>query len=235
MAQKNNITHPAKFTDNLIPEIANMLSDINHGRILDPFAGTGKIALIKRYNFNGTVYANEIEPEWIANNEFGCDVITMQDAEFLDYPECYFDAICTSPTYGNRMADHHVAKDGSKRLTYTHCLGRQLNNENTGKMQFGDDYINKHVKIYRHLFTLVKWGGYFILNIKNHIRKGEEIDVVGFHKKALSDVGFMEIQDLIVKTPCMGFGRNRNKRIYEEHIIKFIKPITENSLMIKEE
>lgn len=35
----------------------------------------------------------------------------------------------------------------------------------------------------------------------------------------------MEIQDLIVKTPCMGFGRNRNKRIYEEHIIKFIKPI----------
>lgn len=83
---KNEIKHPAKFTDNLIPEIANMLSDVNYGRVLDPFAGTGKIALIKKYNFNGLVYANEIEPEWIVNNEYGCDYITTQDAEFIDYP-----------------------------------------------------------------------------------------------------------------------------------------------------
>lgn len=121
------------------------------------------------------------------------------------------------------MADHHVAKDGSKRITYTHYLGRQLNDENTGKMQFGNTYIDKHMRIYKHLFTLVKWGGYYILNVKNHIRKGVEVDVVGFHKKALSDVGFTEMCDLTIETPCMRFGRNGNKRINKEHIIKFIK------------
>lgn len=156
---QNNIKHPAKFTDTLIPEMAKMLSEFNTGKVLDPFAGTGKIALVKRYGFEGTIYANEIEPEWIENNEYGCDFITTQDAELLDYPEGFFDAICTSPTYGNRMADHHIAKDGSKRITYTHYLGRQLNDENTGKMQFGEDYIEKHKRIYKHLFALVRGGG----------------------------------------------------------------------------
>lgn len=215
--------HPAKFTDILIPEMANMLLEVNGGKVLDPFSGTGKIALIKKYGFTGSIYANEIEPEWILDNEYGCDYITTQDAEFLEYPENFFDAICTSPTYGNRMADHHIAKDGSKRITYTHYLGRQLNDANTGKMQFGEAYMDKHRRIYQHLYTLVRGGGIYILNVKNHIRKGEEVDVVSFHKKSLSDVGFTEVTDLIIEAPCMGFGENRNQRIHGEHIIKFIK------------
>lgn len=217
--------HPAKFTDTLIPEMTKMLSEFNTGKVLDPFSGTGKIALVKQYGFQGEIYANEIEEEWIIDNEYGCDYITIQDAEFLDYPDEYFDAICTSPTYGNRMADHHNAKDGSKRITYTHYLGHELNDANTGKMQFGKAYIEKHLKIYQHLFTLVVCGGIFILNVKNHIRKGEEVDVVGFHKEALKQSGFVEEEDLAVKTPCMCFGRNRDKRKYCEHIIKFRKPV----------
>ena len=220
---QNNIIHPAKFTDALIPEMAKMLDEFNNGKVLDPFSGTGKIALIKNYGFKGKIYANEIEKEWIEDNEYGCDYITIQDAEFLDYPEEFFNAICTSPTYGNRMADHHNAKDGSKRITYTHCLGHQLNDANTGKMQFGKNYKNKHKQIYKHLFGLVKHGGIFVLNIKNHIRRGEEVDVVGFHKEALTQSGFTLEEDKVIQTHCMGFGQNRDKRIHEEHIIKFRK------------
>ena len=34
----------------------------------------------------------------------------------LPWPENTFDAICTSPTYGNRMADHHDARGGELGL-----------------------------------------------------------------------------------------------------------------------
>lgn len=226
---KKEIRHPAKFSDALFPQMAEMLDECNCGKVLDPFAGTGKIGLIKTFGFNGTIYANELEPEWLEDNKYDCDYLTFQDAEKISYPKEYFDAICTSPTYGNRMADCHNAKDGSKRITYTHCLGRNLNNENTGKMQFGSNYKNKHIKIYKHLFDVLKDGGCFILNIKNHIRGGKEIDVVDFHKSAMEEAGFIEEQDIKIEVPCMGFGQNRNARVPYEHLIKFRKPIVERS------
>ena len=221
--KKAGIRHPAKYTDVLIPKMAEMLLEVNGGKVLDPFCGTGKIGLIREHGFSGRIYGNELEPEWIKDNLYGCDVITTQDAEFLDYPEGFFDAICTSPTYGNRMADHHNAKDGSQRLTYTHCLGRQLHEGNTGAMQFGETYRDKHRRIYTHLATLVRKDGIFILNIKDHVRRGKVVDVVGFHRTALREAGFIPIEEVVVDTPCMGFGRNSALRIKNEYIIKFRK------------
>jgi len=61
------------------------------------------------------------------------------------------------------MADHHNAKDSSKRNTYTHCLGRKLKEENTGKMQWGHLYRNKHRKIYEEFIRVLKTNGYLIL------------------------------------------------------------------------
>lgn len=47
-------------------------------------------------------------------------VTVIGDATRLPFDNRMFDAVITSPTYGNRMADHHDAQDGSKRITYRH-------------------------------------------------------------------------------------------------------------------
>ena len=49
------------------------------------------------------------------------------------------------------------------------------------------------------------------------------MDVISFHRQALTDIGFVEVEDLIVDVPCMRFGKNSNERICQEHIIKFKK------------
>lgn len=134
--------HPAKYTDKFIPIFAEML--VGRQKVLDPMAGTGKIGLIKDYGFEGAVYANDLEFEWVVQaKENKCDVFSMYDAGAMRYEDGEFDGICTSPTYGNRMADHHNAKDSSKRNTYTHAIGRKLHEENTGKMQWGETYKKK--------------------------------------------------------------------------------------------
>lgn len=191
--------------------------------MLDPFAGTGKIGKLKQYGYQGKIYANELEKEWLEINEFNCDILTFQDAEFLDYSNEFFDAVCTSPTYGNRMADYFNAKDGSKRLTYTHCLGHQLTDGNTGKMQWGEEYRVKHEKIYSHLAELLKHNGIFILNIKNHIRNGKEINVKEFHKQCLLSQGLTLKEEKFIETPSLKYGENCNARTKGEYILVFLK------------
>ena len=209
--------HPAKYNDKFIPIFADMLK--GKKRVLDPFAGVGKIGLIKKFGFNGKIYANDIESEWIQPNQHDCDFITVEDAEFLQYPDGFFDAICTSPTYGNRMADHHNAKDGSKRNTYTHCIGHQLNDGNTGKMHYGEKYKEKHKRIYQNICRMLKKDGIFILNVKNFIKKGKEIDVTQFHIDLLGEFGLIVDGCIQIPVNSNGFGANGKIRVDHEWII----------------
>lgn len=219
----SEIRHPAKYSDEFIPIFAEKLVGAN--KVLDPFAGTGKVGLIKQHGFNGKIYANDIESEWIELGRDKCDVISCLDAENLQeiYPLGFFDAICTSPTYGNRMADHHNAKDGSKRNTYTHCLGRRLTEGNTGQMQWGGQYRKKHERIYRRIVPLLCDGGMFILNVSDHIRKGQVQSVSDWHVKTLEGLGMKLIEDYHIQTRRNRFGQNADKRVEYEHIYTLIR------------
>jgi hypothetical protein len=117
------------------------------------------------------------------------------------------------------MADHFNAKDNSKRITYKNFLGKDLNTENTGKMQWGKKYKEKHKKIYKELKRILKPGGLFILNISDHIRKGEIMYVSAWHLKTLETLNFKFNQVIPIKTKRMKFGKNGNKRTKSEYII----------------
>lgn len=216
-----SVRHPAKYNDDFIEIFAKELNGCKN--VIDIFAGTCKISKIKEYGYNGKIFCNELEPEWAEIGLGLVDSINIGDASDLPYKDKYFDAICTSPTYGNRMADHHNAKDGSRRNTYTHSIGRQLDEENTGKMQWGKKYREKHIEVFKESNRILKINGKFILNIKNHIRKGVEIDVSSWFKDAMQSFGFAIEKTIKVETSGNRFGANSNKRVQFEEIIVFKK------------
>jgi tRNA G10 N-methylase Trm11 len=129
--------HPARFTPSIM-EMFTELADRHHlhdARVLDPFAGTGRVN-----DLGLDSVGVEIEPEWA-----GMSPRTLVgDATALPFPAGTFGAVITSPTYGNRMADHHDARDGSRRTTYRHLLGRPLSAGNAGAMQWGEPYQDLH-------------------------------------------------------------------------------------------
>ena len=221
MNMNNTVRHPATYSNPFIPKFAEILSESTN--VLDPFGGTGKLALIKEYGFKGKVTCNELEREWVERSPYDVDTWCIGDAANLRFADCEFDAICTSPTYGNRMADHHEAKDTSKRVTYRHCLGRPLNEENTGRMQWGEKYRKKHIEIYTECLRVLKPNGLMVVNVSDHIRRGDVVRVVEWHKRTLISMGCDLTSEIKVETSRMGFGQNAHLRVPHESILVFRK------------
>lgn len=217
------VRHPATFSKPFIEIFVELLAP--YPTVFDPFAGTGKLAEIKKFGYTGKVICNEIEPDWASCKLYDVDEWRVGDAEYLTWAkDGMFDALCTSPTYGNRMADSHNAKDSSKRITYTHVLGKKLNEANTGKMKWGNSYRNKHVAIYAECIRVLKPEGLFIVNISNHIRKGKVMEVVMWTIETLSSLGLKLTRNIEIPTKRMKFGRNQNVRVPNENILVFKKP-----------
>lgn len=250
--------HPAKFPIEIIGIFKELL--LKYGvkpfdMVLDPFAGTGRIHML-RPDFN--TIGVEIEPEWALMSPY----TTIGNA--LDLPDIWTDmfaAIATSPTYGNRMADHHNAQEvcrlcsgtGSlradistfaapdviasfrcpdcngvgnneyKRLTYTHQLGHALHPDNSGGMQWGKKYKEFHAKAWIEAIRVLRPGGLFLLNCKNHIRKGEVQEVTEWHIRMLVTLGCHVLEEYKLPVKSMKFGTNRDNRIDYELIVALQK------------
>jgi hypothetical protein len=212
--------HPAKFTDALLPIIAEQiqyhaLSDIPL-LILDPFAGTGKIFELEKLIPGCIVWANEIEPEWAIKREHS----RVGDALDLSWAASgWFTAIVTSPPYGNRMADKlGTGKWAMTRNSYACGLERELSPNNSGALQWGDEYRAFHVKAWLESTRVLCDNGLFVLNISNHIRGGEEQKVSEWHLETLLGIGYQFVDDIHVSTPRNRFGANGNSRVEYEHV-----------------
>jgi DNA modification methylase len=204
--------HPAKFSTNVIDTLQQIVPP---GLILDNFAGIGGIHVLR--NKERKTIGVEIEPEWANQSRYNI----VGDALDLPFPDNTFDTLVTSPVYSNRMSDSHVAKDSSRRITYTHYLGRKLHENNSGKMQWSDKYRKFHEKAWKEGQRVLKPGGLFFLNISDHIRKGQVQPVTAWHRDYIIDLGFAFLLEMPIKTPRMKFGANRDIRIDHESILIF--------------
>lgn len=214
------VTHPAKFSDGILGQVTRLLAEgglTDGGRVLDPFAGTGKIHML---DFIYDTVGVEIEQEWADMHE---RTVCGNSLELVDmFGPNSFDGAATSPTYGNRMADHHDAQDGSRRLNYRAALGHELHVDNTGRMQWGMKYRNLHRMVYMQLRQVLKPGAPFVLNVSDHIRDKERVEVSDWHFRTLEGVGFQKQKVVPVQTPRMGFGANRDARVPVEFVVLFV-------------
>lgn len=243
--------HPAKFSDAVL-EIMEPL--IPYGaKVLDPFMGVGKI-----FNIVPEAIGVDIEPEWAACHPNGL----VGDATSLPADWKHrFDVIATSPTFGNRMADHHDAKEKCKpcgatgkvgrkkcekcdgkgvrkytRITYTHKLRegtgdpeRTLHENNTGAMQWGDAYRQLHAEALAEMFRVLKPSrgkreSLLLLNMSDHYRKHERVEVVKWWIETAEKIGFVKKKVIKVETPRMGYGENRDARVENEVVVVFKRP-----------
>jgi hypothetical protein len=211
--------HPAPFSNPILAKIGEHLP--TSGTVLDPFAGTGRIHELA--TDQRRTIGVEIQPKWAethADTVVGTalDLAPVVEAESVD-------AIATSPTYGNRMADHHNATDDSVRLTYTHTHGEPLEADNSGTMQWGDEYRSFHRKAWTEAVRVLRPGGTLTINIKDHIRGGEKQKVVAWHVTTLIALGLTEVVDIDgIPTRGLAAGANSTTRTEIEFVITLRKP-----------
>lgn len=231
------VKHCAKFSQTIIEKIREILDRLTDEIgfdmdpfVLDPFAGVGGIHHLRQRddleNYYHTV-GIEIEWEWAAiGSLFGpmicCDWFEfVWDAERWGQPAPDF--IVTSCTYGNRFADKHNARDGSRRRSYTHDLGRQLTANNSGGMQWGKVYRRFHTKAWLKCYRMLEKGGVLVLNVSDHVRQKKIMRVAEWHKETLLSVGFKLVEEHKVDTPRMRDGANSELRVDGEWIYVFRK------------
>ena len=230
------ISHPARYSDPLIPIFAELLethSMCEDGfAVLDPFAGTGKIHKLREYGFN--TIGIEIEPEWAAMHDgttvgdalalpYSSELATGSDSYGSTFSVSEIGAICTSPTYGNRLADHHNASDPESRRSYTHDLGRELHPNNSGAMHWGDDYRAFHERAWAEAVRVLMWNGVFILNIKDFIRNGEWQHVTNWHLTTLASLGLRLLEVRAIPLRGLRHGANASARVPFETVAIFKK------------
>lgn len=177
--------HPAKFNEPVLRTLESMIRRHapDAGRILDPFGGLGLIHNLRLGDGRRPlIVAGELELEWAAAaGELGPSVCA--DATRLPHPDDSLDVVATSCTYGNRFADHHMAKDPCKkcdgtgrtppagsrcrackgdgrsvRHSYRQSLGRELSRNNSGRMHWGPAYRKLHLAAWREIARVLRTG-----------------------------------------------------------------------------
>mgnify|MGYP000212145934 CR=1 FL=1 len=207
--------HPARYSVALLPVMAQYLQP--HWRVLDPFGGVGGLAKLAH---TGTrIVIGELEFP-IIQQAAGKRRVNA-NAVALPFADDSFDAIATSPTYGNRMADTYT--DDSRRNTYTAAFGFALHPQNSGAIQWGPRYRILHRTAWDEAARVLKPRGLFVLNISNHIRDGREINVAAWHCETLKSLGLHLQTTHTIPTPRNRYGANGEKRAPCEYIFVFQK------------
>lgn len=236
------VMHPAPYSAEVLATIGRLIreevrdrraaGESGFLRVLDPFAGVGRIHQLNRPGHVETIGV-EIEPEWAACSErtVCADSLEWMHQRARRGGSSRFPVIATSVTYGNRFSDSHTAKDGSTRRSYTHDLrattgdpDRKLHPNNSGAMPWGPRYWQFHGAAYRAMFAVLEPGGVLLLNVSDFVRGQEMVHAVEWHLGAAYGVGFvMRQRPAVVATPRMRYGKNHDARAPHEVVLRLRK------------
>ena len=255
---------PAKYTDTILDAIGEELFDrsLIDGVICDPFAGIGGIHTFADRYPNLTTVGIDIEPEQAAlHPRTVCgdsrristflpkvrDVISdAQGAPCHQLPISLFDAIVTSPAYGNRLADQYLGSDDekcrackgigrtdkgsdcskcvgtgkarSKRMGYSIALGRTLTQGSGAALQWGTEYREMHSAVIAEVATLLKPGGWWIVNVSSSLGAKGYKPVMEWWVECIAEHARI-VKLRSVETPRIRFGQNHDRRVPVEHLI----------------
>lgn len=208
MKVNNPAKHPAPYTKTFLPIFEEWVGRLP--RVLDPMGGTGKLKEAIPH-----AICMDLEMEWARLAGLRANALS------LPFAKDTFDAICVSPVYGNRMSDKTPG-----RVSYTAYKGAPLHEDNSGQMQWGEKYRQFHKSAWQECHRVLKSGGRFVLNIKDHIRNKTRQYVTVWHINALYEIGFDFLDHVVV--PVVGSAThlaNGDLRIPYESVILLEKSI----------
>lgn len=264
------VPHPAKFSDPILRQLRRLVLDEHEGvasrsgstrplRLLDPFAGVGRVHELEE---RGAVWTMgvELEEEWA--DQHPRTIVGDATALPVDWTGS-FDVVATSVCYGNRMADLYdgagrcrackgsgiddefgepcvrcegSGQDQSRRMTYRLALGRDLSPGSAAGLQWGDAYRALHVRAIAEWERVLRLpaegdpGGLVLLNTSNHVRAGDLQLVTEWFVRTLLERGWRLIGAFPVATSRYGMGANRDARDAFEMITAARPPAGDPSL-----
>lgn len=226
MVEAKRQRFPAPYPAYLLPRLALGVGVLSHhlgleGKeqvtVLDPFGGMGGVHGLRDQSRGVWTIAGDIEP--ILAVESG----VRWDATHLPIRDEGVDMVVTSPTYGNRMADKHRAREASKRNTYTHWARAwtgdedyELHARNTGGMQWGAEYRALHFQAWKEVRRVASG---FVLNMKDHVRRGQVVPVSAWHERVCGALGMRKIAKWWVPAQGLRQGENHAVRVEGEWVM----------------
>ena len=215
--------HFARYSPKVVQAIGERLAPKQ--TILDPMAGTLERLAVLELAINGShdVYGVELEPEWAS---YSHPRLACGDARDLRFLQQKFDVIAVSPSWGNRDADRTGEWwDNADRRTYAAALGRNVTRGSLC-LPFDDvEYKRGHRAAWTECARVLRPGGRFFINVKDHIRNGKEVHVSAWHWAVLHSLGLhpLPLEHLKLHTLGRMSGANHTARVTVENLYVFKK------------
>lgn len=219
--------HCATYSKQLWEPMRQMGDSIPGATVYDPMAGIGTVADV----FPDFVPRGcEIEPEYAVRP-------WIEPINCLQHSDAYL-FICTSPPYGNRMADQYLGTPEEKELRsktgkrprrqgYAIDLNRKVSPGSSAGLQWGPKYRSTMTEIWQHIVNvnLRSRDGYLLVNVGSSFKNRTYQPVAEWTLQTLMgmDVGLVDYR--FVETPGNRDGQNRELRVGGEHLYLFRKGV----------
>jgi hypothetical protein len=77
--------------------------------------------------------------------------------------------------------------------------------------------------VWAEAIRVLRAGGWFVLNISDHIRGGQQQRVSDWHRNCLEGLGLVLVDEIPIPTPRLRYGANHNARVEAESVMAFQK------------